>query len=106
MSNERKSVVAKPCGSCTWKKSNGSAPLVVPARGGSRTALTVARMAASCAVPAVVVDNGWLLKVAQVLDSAAVIGWVTPFTVSVVNSVGKVPMPLGVLPKLSKRKLG
>src|SRR3712207_6752670 len=35
-----------------------------------------------------------------------VIGWVTPFCVSLVSSTGKVPKPGGVLPVPTKRKFG
>src|SRR5205085_11777957 len=102
MSNESGSRVAKPCGSWTWKKSSGSPPVPLFAR----VALTFARICASCAAPAAVVESGWLLNVAHVLYSAAVIGWFTPFTASFVISVGKVPRPKGVLPVLLKRKFG
>src|SRR5215210_4565950 len=100
MSKAVAGVVAKPSGTRMWKKSSGSAPE------GRRVALTVVRMAASCVAPAAVVESGWLLAVAQMLYSAAVMGWATPLTTSVVISVGKVPKPGGVLPVFWKRKFG
>src|SRR5262245_45251588 len=104
MSNEFGLREAKPCGSRIWKKSNGRA------FDGSRVALTVVRIAASCAAPAGVEASGCPLNAAQALYSAVVIAAplvpVPNGSVSVVISVGKVPKPGGVLPVLTYRKLG
>src|SRR5215207_7474904 len=99
MSKAVAGVVAKPSGTRMWKKSSGSAPEE------RRVALTVLRIPWSVGMiaptgwlAAFTGCSGWPLAVAQMLYSAAVIGWGTPFCASVVISVGKVPKPGGVLP--------
>src|SRR6266542_1324413 len=83
MSKEFAVLVANPCGTATWKKSSGMAPL--GKRLAAKRAFTWAKVA---------VFPG--LAVNQEVNSA----WVTSV------SVGTVPKPGGVLPILLKRKLG